>query len=150
MTFAQQFARSKGQPIDIDGKTVSPLYRRRAYNGLVMRVYWRKWVEAPVQGVSVSVTGGMLEVAGSECRDIVLWTDTAPREVTLRCGGPKVREISLWNCWRGDHGEVEAWVGNSGMIVETRNADALRFYCNSRPAVTFEDLVFDVVFEDRT
>lgn len=59
-----------------------------------------------------------------------------------------MRELSLWNCWRDDRGATQAWVGNSGMIVEELGGGVLRFRCNSRPEVTFEDLVFDVVFDE--
>lgn len=96
----------------------------------------------------MSVKGGLLRVADSQAKDVVLWTDTAPDEVILQCDGRKIREISLWNCWRDEREVTQAWVGNSGMIVEARDKGVLRFCCNSRPEVTFEDIVFDVEFEE--
>jgi hypothetical protein len=76
----------------------------------------------------------------------MLWTDTARDEVTLRYDGKNLGELSLWNCWRDDCGVPHAWVGNSGMIIEEHDPGLLRFRCNSRPEVTFEDLVFEVAF----
>ena len=148
MTFGEQFARGHGQPIQIDGHTVQMIYRREAHRGLTLRVRWVRRVDAPVQGISVSIKGGTLQVADSRAKDVVLWADTAPDEVILRCDGRNVREISLWNCWRDGRHVTQAWVGNAGMMVEERDAGALRFHCNSRPEVTFEDLVFDVEFEE--
>ena len=38
---------------------------------------------------------------------------------------------------------MHAWTHTGG-----QDAGVLRFHCNSRPEVTFEDLVFDVEFEE--
>jgi hypothetical protein len=148
MTLAEQFARAQGQPIEVDGHSVQMLFKKKARAGLTMRIRWVRRVDAPVQGVSVSVKGGALLVAGSKVKDVVLWTDTAPDEVTLQCDGKSVRELSLWNCWRDERDVTHAWVGNSGMIIQERGPGAYRFRCNSRPEVTFEDLVFDVEFDE--
>ena len=88
---------------------------------------------------------GSLEVAGSRLQDIVLWTDTSPKEIVIGLNG---EEFSLWNCWQDERsGITQAWVGNAGMIIEERHADdTLRFRCNSRPTVTFEDLIFELEF----
>lgn len=150
MTFAERFAQSQGQPIEVEGHAVHALYRRKADRGLVIRIRWCQRVDEPVQGVSVSLKGGTLQVADSKAKHIVLWTDTAPEEVALKCNGTNVRELSLWNCWRDDRGVTQAWAGNSGMIVEELDAGVIRFRCNSRPEITFEDIVFDVVFEEPT
>jgi hypothetical protein len=148
MTFAERFAQSKGQPIDVVGCTVHTIYRRKAYTRLSIKIRWLRQVDAPVQGVSMSLEGGALRVADSRAKDIVLWTDSAPDEVTLTCEGRNVHELTLWNCWRDDRGVTQAWVGNSGMIFEEIEAGRVRFRCNSRPEVTFQDLVFEVVFEE--
>ena len=150
MALAEQFAHAHGYPIQVDGHSVQMLYRRRAQSGLTMRVRWVARVDAPVQGISVSVKGGALRVAESKARDVALWTDTAPEEVIVRCEGRDVKEQSLWNCRRDDREGTQAWVGNSGMIVQVLDASVLRFRCNSRSEITFEDLVFDVEFEEPT
>jgi hypothetical protein len=146
MTFAEEFARAGGQPIQAAGHSVQMVYRRKVRDGLTLRVRWERRIEIPVQGISVSVKGGQVRVAGVRAKDIVLWADTAPEEVTLQCEGRDVSELSLWNCWRDEREVTQAWVGNSGMVVEQLGGGVLRFRCNSRPEITFGDLVFDLDF----
>jgi hypothetical protein len=148
MTFAEQFAHSKGEPIQIQGRTVHGIYRLRVDRSLELRI---RWVRAAnelsqgilVQGVNLKTRAGTLGVADSRGASVVLWTDTAPPEVTLTLEGP-VREISLWNCWKDVQGTQHAWINNGGMLIEQREGGVLRFRCNSRMDVTFEDLVFDL------
>jgi hypothetical protein len=91
--------------------------------------------------------GAKLRVGDSVSTSIVLWTDTAPPVVTLTSEG-RVRELTLWNCWRDHRGIDQAWVGNGGMRIAKLAGGTLRFSCNSRPIITFEDLVFDVQFAE--
>jgi hypothetical protein len=147
-TLSERFAQSKGQPIVVDGHTVHAIYRRRAHAGLTVRIHWVKWAPGLVQGVSVSIEGGTLRIDDTTSKHMVLWTDTAPDEIVLKCEGKGAQELSLWNCWRNDQGVTQAWVGNCGMLVEAVDSHVIRFRCNSGPQVSYEDLVFDVMFED--
>ena len=148
MTFSEQFAQSQGKPIECDGQVVHAIYRHEAKTGLKLRLRWVSGVDSPAQGVSISVKGGLLEVADTKAKDIVLWRDTAPSEVTIKCSGRGVREILVWNCWRDDRGITRAWIGNAGMQLDDTGANTVRARCNSRSVVTFGDLVFDLVFEE--
>lgn len=147
MTLAEKFEQAAGRPIVVDGRTVHAIYTRNAQPGLTMRLRWRHRIDMPVQGVSVSVEGGVVQVGDVQAKDMVLWTDTAPDEVTLRFEG-KALKLFLWNCWRIG-GVTQAWVGNYGMIVDELEGGVLRFRCksNSGPQIMFDDLVFEVVFE---
>lgn len=148
MTFAEQFAQSQGKPIECGGQIVHAIYRREASSGLKLRLRWVSGVDSPLQGVSISVKKGLLKVAGTKAKDIVLWRDSAPSDVTIECSGKGVHELLVWNCWRDDRGATQAWVGNAGMQLDATRANAIRVKCNSRSLVTFEDLVFDLVLEE--
>lgn len=147
MTLAERFTQSQGKPIPYGGQLVHAVYRREATNGLRLRLRLLSGVDSPAQGVSISVKGGLLEVADTRSKDIVLWRDSAPGEVMIECSGKGVREILVWNCWRDDRGVTQAWVGNAGMQLHATGADEIRVKCNSRSRVTFQDLVFDLAFE---
>jgi hypothetical protein len=148
MTFAERFSQSKGKPIEHDGRLVQTVYRRSAKNGLKILLQWVGAIESPRQGISISIKGGWISVAGTKAKDVVLWRDTAPQEVTIECTGNGVREILIWNCWSDDRGVTHAWVGNAGMQWEEVERGRVRVMCNSRSLVTFRDLVFDLVSED--
>ena len=147
-TFAEHFARTNGCPIEVDGRCVRMLFNREAVPGLLVRLRWLRCVKFPVQGISFGVKGGTLRVNGTRARDVVLWSDTAPDQVTLECEGRNLRELSIWHCWHDERDVTCAWVGNAGMIVEEIGPSTYRVLCNSRPEVTFDDLVFELEFED--
>lgn len=80
-------------------------------------------INAPVQGLTLKVSGGVLEVNGTEAQEMLLWHDTAPDKVIVRVkreSGAKAT-VKLWNIWRGSIGGVDvsqAWLGNAGMRIE--------------------------------
>jgi hypothetical protein len=92
--------------------------------------------------------GGTIVVDNKELKDVVLWRDTAPHEMTIVCKSDRRAELRVWNCWRDDRGTIQAWVGNSGMSVQPGDdGNRMTIECNSQPTVTFEDLVFELAFE---
>lgn len=147
MTFAEQFRQSQGKPIDVDGALVQSIYERSASKGLRIVLRWECSIAAPTQGVSISCKGGTLRVAETTAKDIVLWADTSPAEVLVTCDGSGVKGVSLWNCWRDDRGVTQAWVGNAAMMIQDLRPGVVRMRCNSRPEVTFQDLIFEIQFE---
>jgi hypothetical protein len=149
MTFAQQFAKSQGQPLVVDGQEVVPIVRRTLRPGVRVRVTWRSARPLPVQGIRMKVQGGKLAMEGQgDLSDIVLWRDTAPDETVFVCHAKKPAELRIWNCWRDDRGVMQAWVGNAAMRVVELGRNSVAVACNSRQEVTFSDLEFDVVFEE--
>jgi len=86
-------------------------------------------------------------VADTVAKDIVLWADTSPAEVLITCDGKGLKAVSLWNCWRNDLGVTQAWVGNAAMMIQDVRPGVVRIRCNSRPEVTFQDLIFEIQFE---
>lgn len=79
-------------------------------------------------------------------RSIVLWADTAPPEVSVEVISDKTAELTLWNCWRDEHGVTQAWIGEGGMVIYELTPSHLRFECNSVSSRTFTDLIFEVFF----
>lgn len=151
MTFAEEFARAHGNPIEAGGRTVVSILRHPVRSGDQVRIVWRKSIPSPVQGIRLKLQGGSLAIDGVKFADVVLWRDTAPHESVIVCNASRsTGELRVWNCWRDDRGVMQAWVGNSGMVVEERDARALRVLCNCRSEVTFADLVFDMEFEGRS
>ncbi|WP_294287983.1 hypothetical protein [uncultured Sphingomonas sp.] len=80
-------------------------------------------INAPVQGLTLKVNGGVLDVNGTESPEMLLWRDTAPDTVVVRVKSePGARTAcKLWNIWRGSMSGVDvaqAWLGNAGMRIE--------------------------------
>jgi len=115
-----------------------------------VRVVWRTVRAVPVQGIRIKVAGGKLATAGQpDLSDIVLWSDTAPGDTVFVCRSKQPVELRIWNCWRDQRGVMQAWVGNAGMRVVDSGNGSITVACNARDEVTFADLVFEVVCEER-
>lgn len=148
-TFGEMFIKSKGQPLEIDGRVVHGIYRREVTVGQAFRLRFIQSVSHPVQGVSLGVKRGVIQVNDVEAKDMVLWCDNAPDDITFVCKkGRGTREFTIWNCWRDERGVNQAWIGNAGMLIEEIRPGIVRFKCNSRPNVTFGDLVFELAILD--
>src|SRR5687768_3585126 len=146
-TFAEQFARTQGQPIIVDGRPAVGMLKLPLMSGQRMRLIWRHAIAEPPQGVVMKVAKGAIVVAGGPENDFVLWRDTSPPEVRLEYAGSQKTELRLWNCWRDDRGVMNAWLGNAAMRVSRPREDRVIVECNSRTEVTFRDVVFDLVFD---
>ncbi|HEY3352554.1 MAG TPA: hypothetical protein VGQ83_04850 [Polyangia bacterium] len=147
MDLADRFAASHGQPVEVEGRTVHALYLRELSPGQTFTVsLFSKPRPGLVQGLRIKVTRGTLTVARTNTADIVLWADTAPRTVELRYGGPKNRDLKVWNCWRDQDQVMQAWIGNAGMVVEERGMGRVVLRCNIGPALSFDDLRAELDF----
>lgn len=151
--FGEQYLRLRRERIEYDGEIVYAVYRRVCNGPVELRV--RRLVAAngsadgvTTQGVNIETRGARLSAAGSSGQGIVMWSDTAPDLVTLVSEG-HVNELKIWNSYRTEAGTVEAWIGNAGMLITERGRNILRFACNSRPKITFEDLIFEIEFIQR-
>ena len=103
--------------------------------------------ESPVQGLTLKVSGGVLEVNGVEAAEMLLWHDTAPGKVTVRVKreAGKKAALKLWNIWRGSMGGVDvtqAWLGNAGMRIDQSGGGRELLLCCSdgEGPVDFDDL----------
>jgi hypothetical protein len=146
-TLSEMFIGSRGRAVSIDGKRIQTSYKQRIWPNHGLRVTFIVARPEPLQGLRVKVSGGRLFINGRDdlpLPDVVLWTDTAPKTLTLRFEGRKPCTLLIWNCWEDDRRVTQAWIGNAGIIVE-KNADrGARLRCNSRHEMTFADLVVDI------
>lgn len=146
--FGEEFMRTTANTIKYNDLTVHAIYKRGWNGAIKIRIQRISAANeaangVTTQGINIRVKGAKLRVANSYAEDIVLWSDTAPADVILESDGD-VREVMIWNSYRTVHGTEEAWVGNSGMLIDDVEGGLLRFSCNSRSVITFQDLVFDV------
>ena len=93
------------------------------------------------QGVSLN-TDGYFEVNNQTIeKSVVLWQDTAPREITLTITSKK-GELQIKNVWDVGDGTVHSWHNGAAMIVEG-DTSSRRYFCNDgRADDDFNDLVF--------
>lgn len=82
------------------------------------------------QGVWLA-TEGMLEVGDSKAAQFVLWADTAPPEVQIRCEQTDglLRFYNVWDSGR-KRGPFESQSHTSGMVVEELEDGSRRYGCN--------------------
>lgn len=109
-------------------------------------------INAPVQGLTLKINGGMLEVNGTDAPEILLWGDTVPDRVVVRVRRePGAKAIfKLWNIWRGNMGGVDvtqAWLGNAGMRIEqSEDGTQLLLHCSDGEGpVDFNNLKVRVI-----
>src|SRR5437016_7001316 len=118
-TFAQEFARNKGQPIQYGDRTLVLSYVMAVERGDIVRLVFDHYVKSPVQGIRVSARekSCFLESAGERSRDFVFWTDTAPREVSLKVAkGTNGCHLVIWNVWRDEkHGTTMYGLNNAAI-----------------------------------
>ena len=97
---------------------------------------WRQWIWLK--------TDRGLVINGIHGPSIVLWYDTAPREVVCVCQTRDGR-LSVYNVWDSGQGygmESQKW--SSGMLVE-EFSNGRRYRCNDRGFETnFDKLVFRI------
>lgn len=96
------------------------------------------------QGLRLKARGGVIELNDQVLEDIVLWHENAPRTIIARLH-PKESDVPMnlrvWNAWRDPAGTMQAWVGNSGIIVEERG-DMIVLHCSDGfDEPNFDDLV---------
>lgn len=96
-----------------------------------LRITFESSVERPVQGLHFKARKASLDVEGQRLTNVLLWTDTAPHEVLINViaagKGPSLR---FWNVWHYGDNSPQAWLGNSGMLVEERGSDTLLVGCS--------------------
>ena len=150
MDLAQRFIEAKGGPIEVDGRLVHGIFRRRVESVTTVRLMRQSTsASGPITGLRLKVQRGKLRVNDESLTDVVLWSDTSPDEVLLRCEVPKGgSELRVWNCWRDDQRVMQAWLANAGMLVE-EHGRLVTLRCSSGPGgVSFSDLVVQLSFEE--
>lgn len=145
---ADRFLESKGQPVVIGDRTVQlalDLTVGAEVNHVNVRVLRAK--DTPVQGVCLKISNAKLKVAGQISPGVVLWTDTVPPvvRVDLVARSKRAPVLRVWNCWKGRHGEVQAWLRNGGLFVESIDSCTFLIKGNAGPHdLDFQSIEFEV------
>jgi hypothetical protein len=142
-SFESLFRTSKGKPIEYQGRTVMmrdvlPVSRTTRIK-LVLESSKSTWR----QGVMLRAKGS-LRVADHDFKSpIVLWIDTAPRDVEILVLSD-MDELEVRNVWDVGDGTIQSWHNGAAMTVE-EVPDGRRYRCNDgHPDDDFSDLVFSL------
>jgi hypothetical protein len=140
-SFEELFRKSKGQPVEYNGQTIQMVDRVPVADGQQLRVVFESTNSVWKQGVYLT-TDGTFEVNSQVMpKAVVLWQDTAPREVVLRIKSSK-GECSIKNVWDVGNGTMDSWHHGAAMIVENHESYR-RYRCNDgQPDDDFDDIVF--------
>ena len=95
------------------------------------------------QGLYLKTDGAIVVDDRTVGKAIVLWHDTAPREVSLKIR-TKNGECSIKNVWDTGDGVMHSWHNGAAMIVE-ETASGRRYRCNDgEPDDDFDDIIFRI------
>jgi hypothetical protein len=146
---SERFMETDAKSIDVDGRTVVQLYEREVTAGATIDVEFLRTAVDRVQGLNLSLTDGTLEVNQERIRDVVLYTDTAPRHVRLICHTEGPVTAQVWNSWRAESGEDrdDAWIGEAGIVVDDQGPQGVLLRCSDGIGpLDFGDLVVRLRF----
>lgn len=145
---AELFEAAKGAPVELNGKLVRMMYELTGLTeGHALRIAFTKVNGARPQALRMKARGGRLDVNGQLLDDVVLWTDSAPSPaiVTLRPMANQPMSVRMWNAWRDPAGSMQAWIGNSGIVVDEGPSGRVVLRCSDGfDDPTFDDLVVEV------
>jgi hypothetical protein len=148
-TLSSTFMRTKGKPINFNGKTVVAIIEIKITEPrTVFSVRRLGAANGRVQGLAFKLTGGQIVVEGPGigCPEIVLWSDTSPDDVEIEVLSSRGHVLKIWNVWKSAFG-MNAWVGNAGIHVRGTD-DMMTLECSDGVGdVDFSDYV--VVVEKR-
>jgi hypothetical protein len=147
-SLSELIADARGAPIEWDGRVVYGSYVLKDVEGKSdLSVQFVEYVRTPRQALRLKPIQGTLGVAGERLKDVVLWSDTAPRIVQVTPFPPRSRssiDIRIWNAWwdGGLGGFMNAWKGNAGLQVDEVDTDAIWLRCSDGVGEpSFADLV---------
>ncbi|WP_156305413.1 hypothetical protein [Sphingobacterium endophyticum] len=146
MEFEKLFIETKRQPITYQGKELKMIERvDLPSNKVTLKVSFlstdSKWKQR-----IVFQTKGEFEVNGQKLpTKIVLWEDTAPKELQLLVKS-KNKVLVTYNVWQTEDGTTHYWHNGGAMYLEEK--DGVRTYnCNDGyPDDDLNDLVFTVEY----
>ena len=140
---SELFQVSGGKPVDWAGHLVHMMYEMTGPTAdQELLIQFGQSAPARPQALRIRVRGGLVELNGQELDDVVLWSDSAPQKVVMGFRPVNADEpmtVRIWNAWRDPAGTMQAWIGNSGMLVEERDDGSTVLRCSDG----FEDPNFD-------
>jgi len=139
---------SRGAPIPFGGQQVHSIYRFEVVTRAAVRVTFVRADPSVREALRFKIEGGDFVVRGQVLKDVVLWSDTAPRDSdidVLPTGSGCL--VKVWNAWADENCIMQAWIGNGGMVIE-EHAGWVRLRCSDGVgAPDFNDLVVDLAVE---
>ena len=142
-SFEDLFLKSKGQPVDYNGRTIQMVDRLAVADGQQLKVTFESVNAEWRQGVCLTTDGGFVVNNQTVKKSVVLWHDTAPREVLLRVQTKK-GYCQVKNVWDTGDGVVHSWHNGAAMIVE-EIPSGRRYKCNDgRADDDFDEIVFRI------
>jgi hypothetical protein len=89
-------------------------------------------------------TDGELKIEDDKGKNFAIWRHNAPNEVLVECIKTKSGTLTVYNAWDTGTGSTDAWLCNSGMVVEELN-NGRRYKCNDGQGVdAFDSIVFRI------
>jgi hypothetical protein len=89
--------------------------------------------------------------------DLVIWSDNSPERERIELAPTtpgKEMTVRIWNAWRDAAGTMQAWIGDTGVVVDVLDPEHVVLRCSDgSPPPLFTDLVIDlaaVLNQERT
>ncbi len=146
--FEKYFFESKGKPVIVDGRLIHLADFFEVVDGQKVRVVFESAKSDRRQGASLSGKVDFIVNEQVGPNGVVLWSDTAPREVVLevraKAGTSKTKPVRCMvrNVWEASAGFMDSGHNGAAMIVEELPRGK-RYWCNDgRPNDDFDDIVF--------
>jgi hypothetical protein len=142
-SLSELFQASGGKPIQWEDQLVHMMFEFADLDaGKELRIDFSQPNPARPEALRLKSRGGSLELNGKLLDDVVLWSDSAPHSVFAglhpkRAGQPM--SVRVWNAWRDELGTMQAWIGNSGMLIEELRDHVTMLRCSDG----FDDPSFD-------
>jgi hypothetical protein len=140
------FGKADGQPVRIGGSRVYRSYLIDiGHRSVAAELAVSEVAVEPVQGVCLQIDSGQIEINGDKGPGMVLWMDTAPRNLSFVVSGMDDSKLRVWNCWRGKFGQRDAWFGNAAMKVDAGEPGRYSFKCSDgQRDLDFANLAFEL------
>ena len=140
--FEELFLKSKGKPVEYNGKEVRMMDEFPAKDGDALILSMEKFNSEWKQGIHLETKGFFLVNNQKIKNTIVLWQDSAPKTVEFELSLKKQGSIIVKNVWDTGDGVMHSWHHGSGIIIEDI-PDGKRYFCNDgHPDDNFDDIVF--------
>lgn len=141
--------------IEYKGKKLIRLDHILFEDGDRFKITFEKKTSSWRQGILLSLFG-YFEVDGKMCQDrIILWEDTAPKEVLIAAFQDKSKRkqpnrlpnkgvLGVKNIWDTGNGTIESWYNGAAMQTEEIE-NGKRYCCNDgHPDENFDDIIFTI------
>jgi hypothetical protein len=143
-TLSSLFQKSHGAAIEIDGRFVRQIFQEKIgctrKRFLVRRIGSAAY---PIQGLRIKAVKGSVEINGESHSEVVLWADTSPVSVEIAVTSKSGCDLKAWNVWKIEDA-VQAWVGNSGILVSKLGAVITLECSDGTGEINFTDLIMQI------